>query len=208
MSPSTPDGVEWTPASFLAARRARQPTFVAAVAADTKLTAERRGERHEFRSRLDAFGQLVRLLVQSDALFAQVCYRAKVDLQVRGIPFVPRILHRLAMGSAQVSIGDPVVVEAGVYLPHGQVVIDGLAEIGAGTAISPWVTIGLLVGDITGPTIGRDVRIGSGAKVLGPVEVGDGARIGANSVVLDDVAPGTTVVGVPAREVRRRDGDR
>ena len=99
------------------------------------------------------------------------------------------------MMTAQVAIGDPVVVDAGVYFPHGQVVIDGITEIGADTAISPWVTIGLLLGDMKGPTIGRNVRIGTGAKVLGPVVVGDGARIGANAVVLD-------------RRARRRDGGR
>jgi serine O-acetyltransferase len=105
------------------------------------------------------------------------------------------------MMTAQVSIGDPVLVEPGVYLPHGQVVIDGMVEVGAETAISPWVTIGLLTGGYKGPTIGRDVRIGTGAKVLGPVVIGDGARIGANAVVLDDVPAGATAVGVPARVV-------
>jgi serine O-acetyltransferase len=105
------------------------------------------------------------------------------------------------MASAQVSIGDPVLVAAGVYLPHGQVVIDGMVEIGPETTISPWVTIGLLTGGYKGPDIGRDVRIGTGAKVLGPVVIGDGARIGANAVVLADVPAGATAVGVPARVV-------
>lgn len=193
----------WTPEEFLAARRASQPTFRKAVLADARVTAERRGERSEFRSPVDTIVQVARLAVQSDAYLAQVCYRAKVALQVKRIPLLPRIMHRLAMATAQVSIGDPVVVEAGVYFPHGQVVIDGLVTVGSGTAISPWVTVGLLLGDITGPTIGRNVRIGTGAKVLGAVTVGTGARIGANAVVLEDVAAGATAVGIPAREVAR-----
>lgn len=197
------DDAERARDAFLAARRAQQPSFRVAVVADARLTAERRGEPLAAGSRAALAREMVRLAVVSDAYFAQVCYRAKVALQVRGVPVLPRILHRLAMVSAQVCIGDPVLVEAGVYLPHGQVVIDGIVDIGARTAISPWVTIGLVLGDVKGPTIGEGVRIGTGAKVLGSIVVGDGARIGANAVVLDDVPAGATVVGVPAAVVRR-----
>lgn len=203
MSATGDDAPRLTPEAFLAARLASQPSFRKAVLADARVTAERRGERSEFRSPTDTLVQVARLAVQSDAYLAQVCYRGKVALQKKRIPLLPRILHRLAMATAQVSIGDPVVVEPGVYFPHGQVVIDGLVTIGSGTAISPWVTVGLLLGDITGPTIGRNVRIGTGAKVLGSVTVGTGARIGANAVVLEDVAAGATAVGIPAREVAR-----
>ena len=191
-----------TASELRAARKAAQPRFRKAVLADARLTAERRLERSTFTSPLDAIVQVVRLAVQSDAFLAQVCYRGKVALQVRGIPVLPRILHRLAMATAQVSIGDPVIVEPGFYLPHGQVVIDGLVTIGSRTAISPWVTIGLIAGTIDGPTIGRGVRIGTGAKILGAVTVGADARVGANAVVLIDVPAGATAVGVPAHVVR------
>jgi serine O-acetyltransferase len=187
--------------AFWAARRARHPDVVKAVLADARITAQRRGERWEFRTRADAVAQCIRLAVVSDAFAAQVLYRVKAGLQAREIPVLPRVCHRLAMMIAQVSIGDPVVVEPGVYFPHGQVVIDGVVEVGSGTAISPWVTIGLLAGSIEGPKVGRDVKIGTGAKLIGPLHVGNGARIGANAVVLDDVPAGATVVGVPARVV-------
>jgi len=141
------------------------------------------------------------LMWVSDAFLAQACYRAKARMQALGIPVVPRVAHRLAMMTAQVCIGDPVVVHPGVYLAHGQVVIDGFVEVHRGVVIFPWVTIGLRGGNIQGPTIGRDVHIGTGAKVIGPVTVGPRARIGANAVVVDDVADGTTVVGSPARAV-------
>ena len=72
-------------------------------------------------------------------------------------------------------------------------VIDGLVEIGAGTVIMPGVTIGLREGPrsggLRGPTIGKDVEIGTGAKILGPITLHRGARIGANAVVLQDVPP-------------------
>lgn len=191
-------------AAFWAALRARHPRVLPALLEDARVTAMHRGERHTFRSRADAAAQMLRLAVVSDAFLAQALYRVKARLQARGVPIVPRIAHRLAMITAQVSIGDPVVVEPGVYIVHGQVVVDGLVEIGAGTVIAPFVTIGLRAGDVRGPTIESGVSIGTGAKLIGPVRVGAGATIGANAVVVDDVSPGATVVGAPARAVDPR----
>ena len=188
---------------FWRALRARHPPLRAAVLADARITAAQRGERHEFRSRFDAACQLARLALVSDAFLAQACYRVKARLQARGVPVLPRLAHRAAMALAQVSIGDPVLVAPGVYLLHGQVVIDGIVEIAEGVTIAPWVTIGLRAGNVRGATIERNVSIGTGAKVIGPVRIGEGAVIGANAVVVDDVPSGATVVGAPARRVDR-----
>jgi len=186
-------------AAFWAALRARHPPFWEAVRADARMTALHRGERHEFRSAADAGVQMLRLAWCSDAYLAQVLYRAKARLQALGVPVLPRLAHRLAMAAAQVSIGDPVVVEPGVYVVHGQIVADGLVTIATGTVISPFVTIGLRAGDVTGPSVGANVSIGTGAKLIGPVTIGAGARIGANAVVVGDVPAGATMVGAPAR---------
>jgi serine O-acetyltransferase len=188
-------------AALIAAVRAKHPHFFDALIADASVTASYRAERSKFRGRADALAQSLRLMWVSDAFLAQACYRAKARLQALGVPILPRVAHRLAMMTAQVCIGDPVVVDPGVYIAHGQVVIDGFVEVHSGVVIFPWVTIGLRAGDFQGPTIARDVHIGTGAKVIGPVKVGAHARIGANSVVVDDVAEGTTVVGSPARPV-------
>jgi serine O-acetyltransferase len=182
-------------------RAARHPRLRTAIVADARLTAAHRGERYEFRSRADALMQAVRLALVSDAFLAQCMYRVKARAQALGIPVVPQVARWIAALSAQVSIGDPVVVEAGVYLLHGQVVIDGFTEIGKGAVIAPFVTIGLVEEEFQGPTIGRHVTIGTGAKILGPVRVGANATIGANAVVVDDVPAGATVAGVPARVV-------
>jgi serine O-acetyltransferase len=184
---------------FLRALRARHPRLREALMADARITAAYRGERHEFRSPLDAALQMVRLAIVSDAFLAQALYRLKARLQSLGVPVLPRVAHRLAMMVGQVAIGDPVVVQPGIYILHGQIVIDGTVDIATGVTIAPFVTIGLRAGDYHGATIERNVSIGTGAKVIGPVRIGEGATIGANAVVVDDVPAGATVVGVPAR---------
>jgi serine O-acetyltransferase len=182
--------------------RSRHPHFREAVMADARVTAQQRGERHEFRSKLDAAAQVVRLAWVSDAFLAQMLYRAKARLQALGVPLLPRLAHRAAMALAQVSIGDPVVVHPGVYIIHGQVVLDGLVEVHSGVVIAPFVTVGLRAGDVRGATIERDVSLGTGAKVIGGVRIGAGAKIGANAVVVRDVPAGATAVGSPARPSR------
>lgn len=177
------------------------PRLRDAIPADARITAALRFERHEFTSRLDLAVQVLRLMAVSDAFGAQVFYRIKARLQDLGVPVLPRVFHRLAMVAGQVAIGDPVVMHPGVYLVHGQVVIDGPAVIHGGTAISPFVTIGVRGPDLAAPEIGPFASIGTGARVLGGIVVGEGAKVGANAVVLDDVAPGATVVGAPARPV-------
>ena len=182
--------------------RSRHPRLRDAVVADARVTLLHRGERHDLRPGWDSLLAVLRLLWADDGFLAQALYRLKARLQVLGVPVLPRLAHHLAVLTGQVSIGDPVVVRPGCCLLHGQVVIDGFTEIHPGVVIGPFVTIGLRSGDVVGPTIERDVAIGTGAKILGNVRVGAGASVGANAVVVDDVEPGTTVVGTPARPKR------
>jgi serine O-acetyltransferase len=179
--------------------RSQHPRFLHAVRADATVAARFRGDRYEFRSNVDAAIQVLRLIIVTESFFAQVCYRGKACCQARRIPVVPRVLHHLAVATGQISIGDPVVMHPGVYIPHGQVVIDARTEVGSGVTLSPFTTLGRLAGVTGGPTIGTLASIGTGAKVIGPVTIGAGANIGANAVVLCDVPDGATAVGVPAR---------
>ncbi|MBK5110615.1 MAG: hypothetical protein JJE10_04520 [Thermoleophilia bacterium] len=187
---------------LMAEVRSRHPRFWRAVVADARVNAAYRGERSEFRSGGDALVQILRLSLRSDAFVGQICYRAKAAMQARRIPLLPRLAHRLAIVTSQIAIGDPVVVEPGVYIVHGQVVVDGITEIGAGVVIAPFTTIGLKAGNFRGPRLGPNVNVGTGAKILGAVKLGEGCVVGANAVVVDDVATGVVVAGVPARPVK------
>lgn len=180
-------------------RHSESPPLKTALLADLAANLHFRGEGTGPLSRSETVAEAVRLAWVSDAFLAQVLYRARTTALRRGIPVVPGLCHRLSMATSQVCIGDPVIIRPGLYLPHGQVVVDGVTEVGANVILFPWTTVGLRGGDFTGPTIADGVHVGTGAKVVGPVTVGAGARIGANAVVVDDVAPRKTVVGVPAR---------
>jgi serine O-acetyltransferase len=179
----------------------KHPPFLEAVFEDARIAAAYRTERHQFTGRRDALRQAIRLSLVSDAFFAQVLYRAKASMQAAGVPVLPTVAHRLAMALAQICIGDPVTIGPGLYLPHGQVVIDGVVEVGHHVTVRPWVTIGLKDGDFIGARIEPHVRIGTGAKIIGPVTIGEGAHIGANAVVLHDVPAHSVAVGIPARVI-------
>ncbi|WP_322795442.1 DapH/DapD/GlmU-related protein [Tepidiforma sp.] len=142
------------------------------------------------------------ILLSAEAQVVLV-YRLQAWLRAHRVPLLPLLCRRLTMLLAGVSIGDRVRIGPGLLINHGHVVIDGTTTIGPYCSIAPFVTIGLNTGgpdaSLDGPTIGRFVFIGTGAKILGPVRVGDNARIGANAVVLGDVPDNATAVGVPAR---------
>ncbi|OGO50957.1 MAG: hypothetical protein A2148_02270 [Chloroflexi bacterium RBG_16_68_14] len=138
-----------------------------------------------------------------------ILLRLRDGLLRRRVPLLPYLCELLSTAVWRIAIGRKVEIGPGLILPHGYVVIDGAVKIGRDCAINPWVTIGLSGSrrwgfDSRGPIIGDRVFIGTGAKVLGPITVGDGARIGANAVVIDDVPAGATVVGAPARVVQSK----
>jgi serine O-acetyltransferase len=134
-------------------------------------------------------------------VLAIALFRGKRALQRRRVPLMPQLLDRACIFFFNVNLGDYTDIDGGLYLPHGNVVVDGMVRIGRNCVIGPWVTVGTR-GSVVGPRIGDDVFIGTGAKILGGISVGDRARIGANAVVLDDVPAATTVVGIPARPVK------
>jgi serine O-acetyltransferase len=182
--------------------RLQHPKFFQAVAADARTTLAYRAEPDNTQSKIRLVIDIVRLTWVSDAFLAQILYRAKARLQRFRVPILPTILHRLAMMHSQICIGNPVIIEPGIYIPHGQVVIDGFTRIGSDVVISPWVTVGLIAGNFQGPIISNGVHIGTGAKIIGPITIGEAAVIGANAVVVKDVPSHRTVIGIPAEELK------
>lgn len=91
-------------------------------------------------------------------------------------------------------------IGAGLHLVHaGNIKIHPRSRIGARVGIMHDVTLGAVVDREGAPELGDDVFVGAGAKILGPVKVGNGARIAANSLVVTDIPAGSTAIGVPAR---------
>lgn len=125
-------------------------------------------------------------------------------LHCRGVVFFPRLISHLARFLTGIEIHPGAVIGKGVFIDHGMgVVIGETAIVGDYALIYQGVTLGG-TGKESGkrhPTVGSHVVVGSGAKVLGNITIGDRVRIGAGSVVLRDVPHDCTVVGVPGRIV-------
>jgi serine O-acetyltransferase len=123
-----------------------------------------------------------------------------------GIPFIPRFISHLARFFTGIEIHPGAQIGKGVFIDHGMgVVIGETAIIGDYSLIYQGVTLGG-TGKETGkrhPTLGENVVVGGGAKVLGNIQIGNNVRIGAGSVVLKDVPSNCTVVGIPGRIVYR-----
>ncbi|NTW18960.1 MAG: serine acetyltransferase [Aphanizomenon flos-aquae WA102] len=123
-----------------------------------------------------------------------------------GIPFFPRLISHTARFLTGVEIHPGAVIGESVFIDHGMgVVIGETAIIGNYALIYQGVTLGGTGKEIgkRHPTLGENVVVGAGAKVLGNIEIGDNVRIGAGSVVLRDVPSSCTVVGVPGRIIYR-----
>jgi serine O-acetyltransferase len=136
---------------------------------------------------------------------ALLAHRVAHALLEAGVPIAPRCIAYCARSVTGVEIHPAARIGAEFFIDHGSgVVIGETAEIGDRVTLYQGVTLGG-TGFQPGkrhPTLGDNVTVGSGAKLLGPIAVGDGAKIGANTVVVEDVPPSSTVVGNPGHPVR------
>ncbi|MGF1460408.1 MAG: serine O-acetyltransferase [Leptolyngbyaceae cyanobacterium] len=123
-----------------------------------------------------------------------------------GLPFIPRLISHIGRFITGVEIHPGATIGHGVFIDHGMgVVVGETAIIGDYCLIYQGVTLGG-TGKESGkrhPTLGENVVVGAGAKVLGNIQIGNNARIGAGSVVLREVPSDCTVVGIPGRVVYR-----
>jgi serine O-acetyltransferase len=145
------------------------------------------------------------ILATWPGIHALLSYRVAHALDDAGVPLVPRSMSMLTRAVTGIEIHPAAQIGDGLFIDHGAgVVIGETAEIGNDVTLYQGVTLGG-TGFATGkrhPTVQDNVTIGSGAKLLGPITIGHGAKIGANSVVITDVPPNSTVVGNPGHPVR------
>lgn len=134
-------------------------------------------------------------------------YRLAHPLWRSGWRFLARFLTQFGRFLTGIEIHPGATIGSGCFIDHGSgVVIGETAEVGANVTLYQGVTLGgtSLQREKRHPTLEDGVIVGAGAKILGPIRVGRNARVGSNAVVLKEVLPDTTVIGVPAREVQRR----
>src|ERR1700761_604270 len=138
-------------------------------------------------------------------LHALLAHRLAHAMYEAQVPLVPRLVALVARSITGIEIHPAARIGERFVIDHGMgVVIGETAEIGDDVTLYQGVTLGG-TGFATGkrhPTVQDNVTVGSGAKMLGPITIGHGAKIGANTVVIHDVPPNTTVVGNPGHPVR------
>ena len=145
------------------------------------------------------------ILATWPGIHALLAHRVAHALYTAGVPLLPRFISMFSRALTGIEIHPAARIGEGLFIDHGAgVVIGETAEIGNDVTLYQGVTLGG-TGFATGkrhPTVQDNVTIGSGAKLLGPITIGHGAKIGANSVVITDVPPNCTVVGNPGHPVR------
>ena len=147
----------------------------------------------------------VEMLLTYAGVQALLSHRVSHALHEAGVPLAPRFLANVTKIATGIEIHPAAEIGRGLFMDHGSgIVIGETAEVGDDVTMYQGVTLGG-TGFARGkrhPTVGNEVMIGAGSKLLGPIEIGDRSKVGANSVVIHDVPPNSTVVGNPGHPVR------
>jgi len=149
---------------------------------------------------------LLEVLTCYPGIKAILLHRIAHFFWIIGMPFVPRYLSEIAREMTGIEIHPGAQIGKDFFIDHGSgVVIGETAEIGDNVTIYQGVVLGGTSTDPIKrhPTLGNNIVVGTGAKLLGPIIIGDDVRIGANSVVVNDVPSNSVVVGVPGRIIAR-----
>ena len=161
------------------------------------------------RDRDPAARSTLEVLTLYPGLHALVLHRLAHWFWSRGLRWLGRFISQLSRWFTGIEIHPGAKIGNGVFIDHGMgVVIGETAEVGDGCTIYQGVSLGgtsLYKGTKRHPTLGRNVVVSAGAKVLGGFTVGDNAKIGANAVVIKPVPEGATAVGIPARIIQAED---
>ena len=153
-----------------------------------------------------AAGSELEVLLTYSGVHAVIVHRLSHWFYVHDHKLIARIISQIMRGITGIEIHPGAKIGKGLLIDHGSgVVIGETAEIGDYCLLYQGCTLGGTGKDHgkRHPTLGNNVMVGAGAKILGPFKVGDNAKIAANAVVLKEVPPNSTAVGVPARIVRQ-----
>ncbi|MBI5193418.1 MAG: serine O-acetyltransferase [Nitrospirae bacterium] len=153
-----------------------------------------------------AASNFLEVLLAYPGFHAIILYRAAHWLWVKGVPVLPRVISHIGRFLTGIEIHPGASIGTGFFIDHGMgVVIGETSIIGNNVTLFQGVTLGG-TGKEKGkrhPTLGNNIVVGVGAKVLGNITIGDNVKIGANAVVLEPVPSDATVVGVPGRVVKQ-----
>jgi serine O-acetyltransferase len=142
---------------------------------------------------------VVKLLYRHLPLRAMAWFRFASSMQRRGIPALPGYVQRRLLRTFGLEMVPGMAVGGGLYIAHPVGCTLVAESIGSNVTVISTATFGVRNG--RWPRISDKVYVGAGARIIGGISVGEGALVGANAVVVKDVAAGSTVVGVPARPV-------
>ena len=164
------------------------------------------------KSRDPAAKSLVSIILTYPGVKAVFFHKIANFFFVAGFDLIARIISQTARFFTGIEIHPGAKIGKNLFIDHGMgVVIGETSEIGDNVTIYHAVTLGGISPSIDSerqrhkkrhPSIGNNVVIGSGAQILGPVKIGDNARVAANAVVVNDVKENATVIGIPAKEIK------
>ena len=167
--------------------------------------------RDEIKSALErdpAAMSALEVLLTYSGFHAIVIHRITHTLLLAKVPILPRLISQIGRGITGIEMHPGAQIGKGLFIDHGMgVVIGETAIIGDNVTLFQGVTLGG-TGKERGkrhPTLGNNVVVGTGAKILGNIKIGDNVNVGANAVVIRNVPPSSTVVGVPGRVAKRRE---
>ena len=171
------------------------------------IRAEVRDDIEAVKQRDPAAKSDIEILMLYSGVHALIAHRIAHGLYLREHYFSARAISQISRAITGIEIHPGATIGKGLMIDHGMgVVIGETAEIGDNCTIYQGVTLGGTGKDVgkRHPTLGNNVMVGAGAKVLGPFKIGDNVKIAANAVVLEEIPEQSTAVGIPAKVVRRQ----
>ena len=171
-----------------------------------KIKAEIKSDIEAVKQRDPAAKGDLEILLLYSGIHAILAYRVAHKLYLSKHYFSARCISQLARSATGIEIHPGATIGKDFFIDHGMgVVIGETTEIGDGCTVYQGVTLGGTGKDVgkRHPTLGNNVMVGAGAKVLGPVKIGDNTKIAAGAVVLREIPNDSTAVGIPAKVVRK-----